>query len=165
MTLENILTVVGCLMTEMQVVVVSPDLQVLSAAVFSFVCMLLPLKWAGPLIVTLPSSLYAYLESPVPLVLGIERIPHDFKLQPGMLLVYPEKNEVVLDRTDMQEYHTLCLPQMSRLCHELKGSEKVLHKPKVLLSPRGAQQATLSHVRQSSPAWMVQPTKGQLQVR
>ena len=80
-----------------------------------------------------------------------------------MILVYPEKNKVVLHRTEMQEYHTLCLPQMSRLCHELKGSEKVLHKAKVLMDPRSTQQATLSHERQNSPAWTVQPTKGQLQ--
>jgi len=54
MSMEKILTVVLALLTEIQMVVVCPDLQQLSATVLGFVCLLRPLKWAGPLIVTLP---------------------------------------------------------------------------------------------------------------
>ena len=59
-------------------------------------------RWAGPVIVTLPMSLYAYLESPVPLVLGIEQLPEHFELSQGTLLVYPDQDCVVLHSSDMR---------------------------------------------------------------
>jgi hypothetical protein len=59
--LDQIILAVGCALTEMRLVVVGSDLGVVSGCVLALVNLLRPLKWAGPVIVTLPSSLHAYL--------------------------------------------------------------------------------------------------------
>ena len=88
--LDQIILAVGCALTEMRVVVVGTDLGVVSGCVLALVNLLRPLKWAGPVIVTLPSSLHAYLESPVPLILGMQSLPEGFKLAPGIIMIDPK---------------------------------------------------------------------------
>jgi hypothetical protein len=62
MRIEGVLEMLGCALTEMRLVVVCEDLQLLSAAVLAIVLLLRPLVWAGPLIVTLPAKLYDFVE-------------------------------------------------------------------------------------------------------
>jgi DENN (AEX-3) domain len=69
---------------------VGDDLGVVSGCVLALVNLLRPLRWAGPVIVTLPSSLHAYLESPVPLILGMQSLPEGFKLAPGIIMIDPK---------------------------------------------------------------------------
>ena len=45
----------------MKVVVVSPDLRLLSATALSLAALLTPLEWAGPLIPVLPRKLFGFL--------------------------------------------------------------------------------------------------------
>jgi hypothetical protein len=85
-------------MTEMQVVVICQNLRVLSACVFSLLLLLRPLNWAGPVIVALPMSLHTYLESPVPLIVGVQQLPENFSFVQGMVLVAPSTNTVCLLR-------------------------------------------------------------------
>lgn len=59
--LDQIVLALGCALTEMRIVVVGSDLSVVSSCVLALVNLLRPLKWAGPVIVTLPSTLHAYL--------------------------------------------------------------------------------------------------------
>ncbi|KAH8078815.1 hypothetical protein JL720_9565 [Aureococcus anophagefferens] len=87
LTLENVLLVLGCALVELQIVFVSQDLQTLSASALALVSLLRPLRWAGPLISTLPSELYEYLDSPVPLILGVVSLPLHFEQGPDMVLV------------------------------------------------------------------------------
>jgi len=88
LTLENVLLVLGCALVELQIVFVSQDLQTLSASALALVSLLRPLRWAGPLISTLPSELYEYLDSPVPLILGVVSLPLHFEQGPDMVLVF-----------------------------------------------------------------------------
>lgn len=88
--LDQIILAIGCALTEMRVVVVGDDLGVVSGCVLALVNLLRPLRWAGPVIVTLPSSLHAYLESPVPLILGMQSLPEGFKLAPGIIMIDPK---------------------------------------------------------------------------
>lgn len=93
-SVDHLLLILGCCLTEMRVVFVADDLQILSACVFSLLLLLRPLSWAGPVIVTLPHTLSAYLESPVPLILGVNALPDVFTLEPGMVVVHPLCNKV-----------------------------------------------------------------------
>jgi DENN (AEX-3) domain len=88
--LDQIILAIGCALTEMRVVVVGDDLGVVSGCVLALVNLLRPLRWAGPVIVTLPSSLHAYLESPVPLILGMQTLPEGFKLASGIIMIDPK---------------------------------------------------------------------------
>ena len=88
--LDQIILAIGCALTEMRVVVVGEDLGVVSGCVLALVNLLRPLKWAGPVIVTLPSSLHAYLESPVPLILGMQSLPEGFRMAPGIIMIDPK---------------------------------------------------------------------------
>ncbi len=62
--LERVLLVLLSMLTELQVVVVSSDLQLLSASVLAFATLLRPLVWAGPVIATLPQKHSDYLVRP-----------------------------------------------------------------------------------------------------
>ena len=59
--LERVLMVALSMLTEVQVVVVSPEPQVLSACVLALATLVRPLVWAGPLIATLPQRHSEYL--------------------------------------------------------------------------------------------------------
>jgi hypothetical protein len=110
--LENVLLVLLAMLTEMQLVVVCPDLQILSASVLAMVALLRPLVWAGPLIVTLPQKLHGYLESPVPLVIGVEELPPGFVPPPGMVVLTPALNAVQFDPSETESYRQLVSHQV-----------------------------------------------------
>jgi hypothetical protein len=59
---NQVLQLVGYLLAEMKIIVVSPDLPHLTATVLGLVSLLYPLSWVGPLITILPPSLHEYLE-------------------------------------------------------------------------------------------------------
>lgn len=59
--LERVLLVLLAMLTEVQVVLVSPDAQLLSASVLALAALVRPLVWAGPVIVMLPSKHSDYL--------------------------------------------------------------------------------------------------------
>lgn len=62
--LERVLMVALGMLTELQVVVVSPEPQILSACVLALATLVRPLVWAGPLIATLPQRHSDYLVRP-----------------------------------------------------------------------------------------------------
>ena len=137
LTLDQIISAIGCALTEMRVVVVAKDLAVVSGIVLALVHLLRPLKWAGPVIVTLPSSLHAYLESPVPLILGMQSLPEGFYLTQGILVIDPDdpdkERTLKLDQNDVVASHTLRPPKAKDLLKELVVTGAMILK----LAPRG----------------------------
>ena len=122
MSIDNILMMLSCAMREMHVLVVAENLQLVSAAIWSLVCLLHPLKWANPLIVTVPNTLYEFLDSPIPPLLGIEELPNSFEIKPGVVIVRPDQDKLLF-YTDEE---MLPFPQFTRLCRELKVHESTL---------------------------------------
>jgi hypothetical protein len=61
-----------------------------------------------------------YLESPVPLIVGMTQLPEGFCLAPGIVLIDPEERVVHLYPTDVVASHTLVLPRASKLIQSLK---------------------------------------------
>ena len=135
--LEEIMLVLGCALTEMRVIIHAPDLHVVSGCLLALANLLRPLKWAGVIIVTLPSSsLYMnYLESPVPMIVGMQQLPSDFQLKDGTVIVDPLHNAahkaVQLHSKDVVESHTLTLPHTAVLIKNLKDqAENILRTAK-----------------------------------
>ena len=69
----TLLRMVGALLLEKQVVVVSASLERLSAVVHAASLLLRPLRWECPLLPVLPHKLLSFLDAPVPFLLGIPR--------------------------------------------------------------------------------------------
>ena len=61
MPLDQISLAIGCALIEMHVIVLAPDISVMSACLLSIVHLLRPLKWVGVVVVTLPESQSEYL--------------------------------------------------------------------------------------------------------
>ena len=147
--LDQIILAVGCALTEMRVVVVGTDLGVVSGCVLALVNLLRPLKWAGPVIVTLPSSLHAYLESPVPLILGMQSLPEGFKLAPGIIMIDPKvritRTSSPLHPTPFPYLALLCIPLISTFPIEMVTACGVTYDCDALLSC-GCNETFLSHL-------------------
>ena len=125
--LSEIALVVGCALSEMRIVVHSPDLSVISGVLLTIVYLLRPFKWAGPIIVTLPHTLHTFLESPVPLILGMQSLPLGFTTEAGIVVVDAQERVVNLHPTDTVVSHTLILPKVSALITDLMSpAESIL---------------------------------------
>ncbi len=125
--LSEIALVVGCALSEMRIVIHSPDLSVISGVLLTLVHLLRPFKWAGPIIVTLPHTLHTFLESPVPLILGMQSLPVGFTTEAGIVVVDAQERVVNLHPTDTVVSHTLILPKVSALITDLMSpAENIL---------------------------------------
>lgn len=62
LSIDRLLRIIGLLLLEMKVIIVSKSLTLLSSATLGIASLLHPLKWAGPLITVLPPFLHEYLE-------------------------------------------------------------------------------------------------------
>ena len=97
--LNLVLRALAALLAEVTVVVECADEADLSACVLGLVTLAKPLHPAGPLIVVLPDQYLDYLDSPVPVVLGVAKAPLDKVGSPSAipgLLVKCDDNDTVL---------------------------------------------------------------------
>ena len=128
LSLENMLRVLACALLELRVVFVSRDLQTLSACALGAVSLLRPLRWAGPLISALPADLRDYLDSPVPLILGVTGLPLHFEQGADMVLAFADEDRVRLPPNSVMlpRYDALVeklRPLVEVLRHDLKGHQ------------------------------------------
>lgn len=125
LALENVLLVLGCALVELQIVFVSQHLRTLSACTLGLVSMLRPLRWVGPLVSALPAKMYEYLDSPVPLVLGVLSLPLDFYQGADMVLVFADEDRVRLPPKLLARpgaHLSIQLPQLSQLAHDMTSN-------------------------------------------
>jgi hypothetical protein len=125
--LDQISLAIGCALIEMHVIVLSPDLSVMSACLLGIVHLLRPLKWVGVVVVTLPESQHEYLDSPVPLIAGVQKLPANFALMPGVVVVDCSENCVKFHPTDNVTSHKFFLPQTNKLIHNLAKSAETIY--------------------------------------
>ena len=131
--LKEVLFVLGCMLTEMKVIVKCKDIGVLSACVMALLGLIRPLTWSCPYIVILPESLRDYLESPVPLVVGVVTTPLSENaeyLQPtsGTVVIDINLKKVNLDPADVVYSHTLKLPYTDTLLPKLRPFGEAITK-------------------------------------
>jgi hypothetical protein len=124
MSVRDVVSAIGYTLTEMRLVVVSADPTVLSACTLALVHLLRPVRWVGPMIITLPHHLLAYLESPVPVVVGLAELPDGFEVTTDMTLVDPMLSQLELHPDDVIRSHELSMPASHDLVKQLKPLAK-----------------------------------------
>ncbi|CAL0326845.1 unnamed protein product [Lupinus luteus] len=113
LSLESVLALVAGVLLEKQVVVVCPNLGVLSATVLSLVPMIRPFQWQSLLLPVLPRKMIDFLDAPVPYIVGIPHKPEDLNMKTSnLVLVDVLKNQVKM-------CHLPKLPQYRELVSQL----------------------------------------------
>ncbi|KAK9280897.1 hypothetical protein L1049_003788 [Liquidambar formosana] len=114
LSLESVLALLAGVLLEKQVVVVCPNLGVLSATVLSLVPMIRPFEWQSLLLPVLPRKMLDFLDAPVPFIVGIQHKPADLKMKTSNLVHV----NVIKDQVKM--CHLPTLPRRKELVSELR---------------------------------------------
>ncbi|KAH9729081.1 UDENN domain-containing protein [Citrus sinensis] len=110
----EVLALVAGVLLEKQVVVVCPNLGVLSAVVLSLIPMIRPFQWQSLLLPILPAKMLDFLEAPVPFIAGIQTKPADLKIKTSNLV------QVNVLKDQVKSCHLPALPQQRELVSELR---------------------------------------------
>ncbi|XP_024043810.1 uncharacterized protein LOC18046225 isoform X3 [Citrus clementina] len=114
LSIESVLALVAGVLLEKQVVVVCPNLGVLSAVVLSLIPMIRPFQWQSLLLPILPAKMLDFLEAPVPFIAGIQTKPADLKIKTSNLV------QVNVLKDQVKSCHLPALPQQRELVSELR---------------------------------------------
>ncbi|KAJ0254158.1 DENN protein [Hirschfeldia incana] len=87
LSLETIMSLLAGVLLEKQIVVICPNLGVLSAIVLSLLPMIRPFQWQSLLLPVLPGRMFDFLEAPVPFLVGIHSKPTDWKVKTSNLIL------------------------------------------------------------------------------
>ncbi|MCO5568236.1 hypothetical protein L7F22_021932 [Adiantum nelumboides] len=71
LSLENVVTLFTSVLLERQIVIVCPNLGVLSAVVLSTIPLIRPFQWQSLMLPILPNQMLDFLDAPVPYVVGV----------------------------------------------------------------------------------------------
>ncbi|OEL33463.1 hypothetical protein BAE44_0005518 [Dichanthelium oligosanthes] len=86
LSLESVLGLFAGVLLEKQIVVICPNLGVLSAIVLSIIPMIRPFQWQSLLLPVLPMKLIDFLDAPVPFIAGVQHKPPDIKTKGSSLV-------------------------------------------------------------------------------
>ncbi|KAK6937709.1 uDENN domain [Dillenia turbinata] len=113
LSLESILALFTGVLLEKQVVVVCPNLGILSAIVLSVIPIIRPFQWQSLLLPVLPRNMLDFLDAPVPYIVGIQHKPADLKMKTTNLVHV----NVLKDQVKM--CHLPSLPRRKELASKL----------------------------------------------
>ncbi|KAL4596655.1 hypothetical protein ACB092_12G178600 [Castanea dentata] len=113
LSLESVLSLVAGVLLEKQVVVVCPNLGVLSAVVLSLVPLIRPFQWQSLLLPVLPGRMLDFLDAPVPYIVGIQYKPDDLKMKASNVV------HVNILKDEVKMCHLPALPRHKELVSEL----------------------------------------------
>eukprot|EP00882_Tetradesmus_deserticola_P024254 GHRQ01026498.1.p1 GENE.GHRQ01026498.1~~GHRQ01026498.1.p1 ORF type:complete len:229 (+),score=106.58 GHRQ01026498.1:463-1149(+) len=95
LSLDNIITLLNAALLEKQLVVFCPNIGMLAAIVLSLVPLLRPFAWHSLMLPVTPDSMLAFLDAPVPFVLGVQyKSPAVVSRCHGLLRVNVYKNAI-----------------------------------------------------------------------
>ncbi|XP_037423140.1 uncharacterized protein LOC119287661 [Triticum dicoccoides] len=95
LSLESMLALFTGVLLEKQIVVICPNLGVLSAIVLSIIPMIRPFQWQSLLLPVLPGKLIDFIDAPVPFIAGIQHKPPDIKMKASSLVrINVQKDQV-----------------------------------------------------------------------
>lgn len=77
LSVKNIIKVVGALLQEQRILLVSTQMDTLTLCAEAFISLLYPFKWMHPLVPLLPTALIEYLEAPTPYLMGVQKHVYD----------------------------------------------------------------------------------------
>ncbi|XP_039020371.1 uncharacterized protein LOC120152165 [Hibiscus syriacus] len=145
-SLLMILDVLAGVLLEKQVVVVCPNLGVLSAVVLALIPIIRPFQWQSLLLPVLPVTMLDFLDAPVPFLVGVQDKPADLKMKTTSNLV-----QVNLPKKQVKTCYVPPLPQRKELVSELgpihsrlsyEGSIAKKHHPTYRCNEAQAEAAT-----------------------
>ncbi|KAM7496158.1 hypothetical protein LguiA_020572 [Lonicera macranthoides] len=114
LSLENVLVLIAGVLLEKQLVVVCPNLGVLSATVISIMPMIRPFEWQSLFLPVLPEKMQDFLDAPVPFIVGILHKPVNLKMKTSNII----QVNVVKDQVKMCSLPAL--PRHKELITELR---------------------------------------------
>ncbi|GAU19328.1 hypothetical protein TSUD_336140, partial [Trifolium subterraneum] len=109
----SLMALVTGVLLEKQVVILCPNLGVLSAVVLSIIPMIRPFQWQSLLLPVLPANMIDFLDAPVPFIVGIQHKPDDLNIKTANLV------EVNVMKDQVKKCHLPRLPQQRDLLSQL----------------------------------------------
>ncbi|XP_062209859.1 uncharacterized protein LOC133911580 isoform X1 [Phragmites australis] len=113
LSLENVLGLFAGVLLEKQIVVVCPNLGVLSSIVLSIIPMIRPFQWQSLLLPVLPRKLIDFLDAPVPFIAGVQHKPPDIKIKGSSLV------RINVQKDQVKAYSLPQLPRYKELVSNL----------------------------------------------
>ncbi|KAL6002164.1 hypothetical protein ACLOJK_037612 [Asimina triloba] len=95
----QVLALIAGVLLEKQVMVVCPNLGILSAIVLSVIPMIRPFEWQSLFLPVMPRNMAEFLDAPVPYIVGLQQKPADMKLKTSNLIhINVCKDQLVKDQ-------------------------------------------------------------------
>uniref|UniRef100_A0A8D8PXI4 DENN domain-containing protein 5B n=1 Tax=Cacopsylla melanoneura TaxID=428564 RepID=A0A8D8PXI4_9HEMI len=132
-----------CVLLEKQILICSSDYQKLMLVAESLCCLLFPFKWPHVYVPILPSSMYHFLDAPVPYIMGLHskesrvNIPSEFSLCfvdldtksvqfPEDFPSIPQKSDIMSDVYHLLNKYNVHIPNYADACLKYKPSHDVM---------------------------------------
>ncbi|KAK4418451.1 DENN domain-containing protein 5B [Sesamum alatum] len=114
LSLESVLALVTGILLEKQVVVLCPNLGVLSAVVLSVIPIIRPFEWQSLFLPILPGKMLDFLDAPVPFIVGVQHKLADLQMNTSNMV------QVNVIRDKVKTRNLPQLPQRRELISELR---------------------------------------------
>ncbi|XP_049411105.1 uncharacterized protein LOC125874290 isoform X1 [Solanum stenotomum] len=114
LSIETILALITGVLLEKQVVIVCPNLGVLSAVVLSLIPIIRPFQWQSLFLPILPGKMLDFLDAPVPFIVGLQHKPTDLKMRSVNLV------RVNVTKDQIKSCYLPLLPRRKQLLSELR---------------------------------------------
>ncbi|KAL2238699.1 UNVERIFIED_CONTAM: DENN domain-containing protein 5B [Sesamum indicum] len=114
LSLESVLALVTGILLEKQVVVLCPNLGVLSAVVLSLIPIIRPFEWQSLFLPILPGKMLDFLDAPVPYIVGVQHKLADHQMKTSNLV------QVNVIKDKVKTCNLPQLPQRRELISELR---------------------------------------------
>jgi DENN (AEX-3) domain len=129
LSVSNILVVMGCLLQETRLVLVSKHYAILGPIAEALLSLLFPFHWQGMYLPILPYSMLEILDAPVPYLVGLHaryllEVPIE-RRPPGVVVVDLDRNAVHLGVTECPSGHPRQIPSLPER-HALKCKAKLM---------------------------------------
>ncbi|KAB2003659.1 hypothetical protein ES319_D11G147000v1 [Gossypium barbadense] len=118
LSLDSILAVLAGVLLEKQVVVISPNLGVLSAVVLSIVPLIRPFQWQSLFLPVLPMRMLDFLDAPVPFLVGVQHKPNELKMKTSNLV---QVNLLKNQAEAATQFLTVMRQYLESLCANLRS--------------------------------------------
>ncbi|KAJ4851345.1 hypothetical protein Tsubulata_005718 [Turnera subulata] len=128
----QVLALVTGVLLEKQMVIVCPNLGLLSATVLSIIPMIRPFQWQSLLLPIMPGTMFDFLDAPVPFIVGIQQKPADFKLKTSNLIqINVLKDQVKMCELPMLPRYRELLSQLGPLHSTLSSHHSIARRQPV----------------------------------
>ncbi|TKY62294.1 DENN domain-containing protein 5B [Spatholobus suberectus] len=129
LSLDSVLALITGALLEKQVVVVCPNLGVLSSTVLSLIPMIRPFQWQSLLLPVLPRRIIDFLDAPVPYIVGIQHKPDDLNMKTtNLVLVNILKDQVTMCHLPRLPQHRELVSQLSPIHARLSSERSIARK-------------------------------------